>query len=99
MINVKYILRPFAGFLSTFAICMAASAQECSDLAVVHDLLPSIDNQISGKNTLAYNDGPLEPGKTGYGFGLRETLFDWLAQQDCVKHIRKYDFMRCKQFS
>ena len=37
-----------AGFLSTFVICGSAAAQDCPDLAGIHDLLPRIDNQIAG---------------------------------------------------
>lgn len=58
---------------------MPAAAQSCSDLADVHDLLPRIDNQIAGPDTLAYNDGPLKPGKSGYGFVTREGLFKGLT--------------------
>ena len=75
MLNFHLILRPFAGVLSAFAMCVSAGAQDCPDLNDVHGLLPQIDNQIAGPDKLAYNNGPLKPGKSGYGFALREDLF------------------------
>ena len=78
MFNYYRALRPFAGILSVFAICVSAGAQDCSDLMGVHDLLPRMDNQIASREKLAYDNGPLKPGKSGYGFALRETLFEGL---------------------
>ena len=75
MLNFHLILRPFAGVLSAFGMCVSAGAQDCPDLNDVHGLLPQIDNQIAGPDKLAYNNGPLKPGKSGYGFALREDLF------------------------
>ncbi len=74
MFNFHRVLRPLAAFLSSFVIGVSAHAQECADLGGVHDLLPRIDNQIAGPDSLAYDGGPLKPGKSGYGFALRETL-------------------------
>ena len=75
MFDFHRVLGPFAGFLTTFVMSFPAAAQDCPDLGGVHELLPRIDHQISGPDALAYTDGPLKPGKLGYGFVLRQPLF------------------------
>jgi len=79
MLNYHGIFRPLAIFLSTFVMSMSAAAQDCSDFAGIHELLPQIDRQIEGPDSLAYDEGPLKPGKSGYGFILREPLFTGLT--------------------
>ena len=66
---------------AAFALSGAAmaAADSCPSLSDIHDLLPKIDDQIAGPSALAYSDGPLKPGKTGYGYSLRETLFPGLS--------------------
>jgi len=75
MFDFYQVLGPFAGLLTTIVMSFPAAAQDCPDLAGVHDLLPRIDDQLSGPDALAYTDGPLESGKSGYGFILKKPLF------------------------